>query len=64
LEKLQNANWDDILSSDNNLDNLVDMFSDIILQAAHDTIPNKVISVRKSEPLWTNNIIRRAIRKT
>jgi hypothetical protein len=64
LEKLQNANWDDILSSDNNLDNLADMFSDIILQAAHDTIPNKVISVRKSEPLRTNNIIRRAIRKT
>lgn len=64
LEKLQNANWDDILNSDNNLDNLVDMFSDIILQAAHDTIPNKVISVRKSEPLRTNNIILRAIRKT
>ena len=52
------------IGSDNNLDNLVDMFSDIILQAAHDTIPNKVISVRKSEPLRTNNIILRAIRKT
>ena len=63
-EKLQNANWDDILNSVNNLDNLVDMCSDIILQATHDTIPNKVISVRKSEPLRTNNIIRRAIRKT
>lgn len=62
-EILRNVNWDEILNSGDNLDTIVDLFTNTILHAAEDTIPNKTIMVRKSEPLWMNNRIRRAIRQ-
>jgi hypothetical protein len=38
-------------------------YTNVILQAAGETIPNKIITVRKTEPSWMNGAIRRAIRK-
>ena len=63
-EKLAAVNWDDIFASVNNdLDRVVDLFTNILLKAAADSIPNKVITVRKMDPPWINNAVRRAIRK-
>lgn len=35
------------------------MFSNVVLQAVHDTIPTKVITVRKFEPQGMSIIIRK-----
>ena len=63
-EKLAAVNWDGIFAIINNdLDRVVDLFTNILLKAAADSIPNKVITVRKMDPPWINNAVRRAIRK-
>ena len=62
-EKLQRVDWDELINSGNSLDDLCESFSNVILQAAGETIPNKIITVRKTDPPWMNGAIRRAIRK-
>ena len=62
-EKLQRVDWDELINSGNSLDDLCESFSNVILQAAGESIPNKIITVRKTDPPWTNGAIHRANRK-
>jgi hypothetical protein len=43
-EKLQRVDWDELINSGNSLDDLCESFSNVILQAAGETIPNKIIT--------------------
>ena len=61
-EKLSAVDWDLVLL-ETDIDTLVDKFSNLLTQAALASIPSKIITVRKSEPPWINNLVRRAIRK-
>ena len=47
-EQLQRVDWDEIINSGNSLDDLCESFSNVILQAAGESIPNKIITVRKT----------------
>jgi hypothetical protein len=49
-EKLQRVDWDELINSGNSLDDLCESFSNVILQAAGESIPNKIITVRKTDP--------------
>jgi hypothetical protein len=47
-EKLQRVDWDELINSGNSLDDLCESFSNVILQAAGESIPiyqNKVLFV-------------------
>jgi hypothetical protein len=46
----------------NSLDDLCESFTNVILQAGDESIPNKIITVRKTGPPWMNGAIRIAIR--
>ena len=62
-EKLQRVDWDELINSGNSSDDLCESFLNVILQAAGESIANKIITVRKTDPPWMNGAIRRAIRK-
>jgi hypothetical protein len=50
-------------NSGNSLDDLCESFSNVILQAAGESILHEIITVRKTDPPWMNGAIRRVIRK-
>ena len=54
-EKLQRVDWDELINSGNSLDDLCESFSNVILQAAGESIPNKIITVRNSNNSVQNN---------
>ena len=60
-EKLQRVDWDELINSGNSLDDLCESSPNVILQAAGESIPNKIITVRKTDPPWMNGAIRRVI---
>jgi hypothetical protein len=62
-EKLQRVDWDELINSGNSSDDLCESFLNVILQAAGESIANKIITVRKTDPPWVNGAIRRVIRK-
>ena len=62
-EKLQRVDWDELINFANSLDDLCESFSNVKFQAAGESIPNKIITVRKTNPPWMNGAIHRAIRK-
>ncbi|CAC5356718.1 unnamed protein product [Mytilus coruscus] len=63
-EKLSAVDWENfIIDGNNDVDLLVESFTQILLKTAAESIPNKIITVRKTDPPWINNTIRRAIRK-
>jgi hypothetical protein len=41
---LQRVDWDELINSGNSLDDLCESFSNVILQAAGESIPNKIIT--------------------
>lgn len=59
--KLSHVNWDEILAS-NNIDECASEFSNKIMKAAKESIPNKTVTIRPSEPQWLNGYIKRQIR--
>ncbi|CAC5415948.1 unnamed protein product [Mytilus coruscus] len=63
-EKLSAVNRENfIIDGNNDVDLPVESFTQILLKTAAESIPNKIITVRKTDPPWINNTIRRAIRK-
>jgi hypothetical protein len=54
VKKLQRVDWDELINSGNSLDDLCESFLNVILQAAGESIPNKIITVRKTDPPWMN----------
>lgn len=60
--KLSQITWDEILAS-NNVDECAIEFSKEIMQAAKETIPNKTVTIRPSEPQWLNGYVKRQIRQ-
>ena len=60
--KLNSIDWDSILSN-NDINKCAEQFSDSIMQAARESIPNKIVTIRPSEPSWINSSIKRNIRQ-
>ena len=49
--KLNRIDWDHMLATDD-VNKCVEQFSDSIMLAAREPIPNKIVTVRPSEPSW------------
>ena len=60
--KLNQVNWDQV-SVSNNVNECAEKITDSIINAAKESIPNKTVSIRPSEPQWINSQIKREIRK-
>jgi hypothetical protein len=56
------TNWESIFSIDD-IDKITTDISNTILSAAEATIPNKLVTIRKQDPAWLTNEIRKLIRK-
>ncbi len=61
-EILKNSNWDNVLRSQNP-DTIVIKITDIIIDAASKSIPNKIATIRPNDIPWFNCRLRRLIRK-
>ena len=61
-EKFKAADWNSILALEN-VDVIAASISEIILQNASLTIPNKYVTLRPDDIPWMNNSIRKLIRK-
>ena len=61
-QKLNDANWDALFTS-NNINEISDNITQHILTAAKDTIPNKKVTIRPNEPEWINSKIKTLIRQ-
>ena len=61
-QKLNDANWDALFTS-NNINEISDNITKHILTAAKDTIPNKKVTIRPNEPEWMNSKIKTLIRQ-
>ena len=59
---LAQTNWDNILST-GDIDKITTDISSRILGAAETTIPNRLVTIRKQDPAWLTNDIRKLIRK-
>ena len=60
--RLSQVNWDHVFST-NNINECADKFTDSIITAAKASIPNKIVTIRPTEPDWINAHIKREIRK-
>ena len=60
--KLNRIDWDNILAT-HDVNKCAEQFSDSIMLAARESIPNKIVTIRPSEPLWINSNIKRNIRQ-
>ena len=60
--KLNSIDWGRILATDY-INKCAEQFSDSIISGARDSIPNKTVIIRPSEPLWINPNIKRNIRQ-
>jgi hypothetical protein len=56
------TDWESIFSIDD-IDKITTDISNTILSAAEATIPNKLVTIRKQDPVWLTNEIRKLIRK-
>ena len=56
------TDWESIFSIDE-IDKITTDISNTILSAADATIPNKLVTIRKQDPAWLTNEIRKLIRK-
>ena len=59
---VNSIDWNGILSNDD-INLCAKQFSDSIMQAASESIPNKTVTIRPSEPSWINSNIKRNIRQ-
>ncbi|XP_071177472.1 uncharacterized protein [Mytilus edulis] len=59
---LTKTNWDRIFAL-NDVDKINSEISNRILDAAEISIPNRIVTIRKSDPAWLNNDLRKLIRK-
>ena len=60
-QMLSETDWDGVLSGE--LDSVADTITSTILQAASISIPNKVATIRPTDPPWMHNEIRVLIRQ-
>ena len=59
---LTEVNWNRILFKED-LNDIVNEFTDTIMKAAKSSIPNKTVLIRPNEPNWINSSIKRHIRQ-
>ena len=59
---LSMTDWDSIFSS-GNIDKITSDITMCILKTADKTVPNRVVTIRKKDPVWLTNEIRKLIRK-
>lgn len=59
---LEHTDWD-FISPRNNVNEIADKVTDLILKAAQESIPNKIVTIRPNEPQWINAFIKRQIRQ-
>ena len=56
------TDWESIFSTDD-IDKITSDISNTILSAAEATIPKKIVTIRKQDPVWLTNEIRKLTRK-
>ena len=61
LTDLTNTDWQTL--KDNNVDKYAENITERIIALANKHIPNKLIRVRKSDPLWLTTNIKKLLRK-
>ena len=61
--KLESTDWDSIIDSSEDINEIAQKFTDKILDIASDSIPNRIISCRKNDLPWITNEIKKLIRK-
>ncbi|VDI61697.1 Hypothetical predicted protein [Mytilus galloprovincialis] len=59
---LSEKNWDSVINL-NNVEQFTTEITKTIIEAAEKCIPNKIITVRKNEPPWLTNDVKKKIRK-
>ena len=62
-EKFTEVNWDLMINTENNINDMATKLTNKILEISSETISNKVITVRQNDLPWINNNIRKLIRK-
>ena len=62
-ESLANVDWDSVIAVNGDINQLTTAFTTLLTEKAKQSIPNKLVTIRKSDPPWINNKIRRLIRK-
>ena len=61
-EQLSEVNWDLIFET-NDVDTITRSVTEILIEKADNTIPNRIITVRKDSPPWLTTEIKRHLRK-
>ena len=62
-EMLNSQDWDTIIQSNHSINDLAQEFTKILTESAKQTIPNKNVTIRKNDPPWMRNNVRKLIRK-
>ena len=62
-EMLNSQDWDTIIQSNHSINDLAQEFTKILSESAKQTIPNKNVTIRKNDPPWMRNNVRKLIRK-
>lgn len=61
-EKLSSIDWS-FIDNDQNPDNIADCIDQNILNAASESIPNRIVTIRPNDVPWINNDVKKQIRK-
>ena len=61
-QRLLDTNWNNILSEDQSVDELCEIFTTTFLNFARECIPTKLVTVRNNDKPWFNGELRREIR--
>ena len=62
-EALPNVDWDSVIAVNGDINPLTTAFTNLVTEKTKQSIPNKLVTIRKSDAPWINNKIRRLIRK-
>ena len=53
---LKSTDWDNLLA-ERSIDTMIEVFTNTLISAAKKTIPNKIVTIRPSDPPWMHNEI-------
>ena len=62
VKQLDEINWNDILETLPDVDDMCEEFTKTVLKIAWDCVPIKEITIRENDKPWFNNILRKEIR--
>ena len=63
MDKLNHTDWNVLLNSLDDVDEMCDIFTSAFLQIARDCIPTKLVTVRNHDKPWFSSELRRKYEK-